>query len=304
MVPFKGLKISKLTSIQSRILNIFLKLINKKTLLRRRYAHKKPDILNHSEPTKKILASFKVDKYQVCGRNVFTISRRDKEPEKYILYLHGGAYVEGFLRPHWDFLHMLISNLNCSITAPDYPLAPENTFKQSFEMVSCLYTELAGKPDKKDFIIMGDSAGGGFALALAQLMKNRNSVQPDHIILLSPWLDLSLSNPDIKDIDPSDYFLDVEGLRLAGKAYAGNESTDCYLLSPINGPLEGLGKISVFAGSREILVADTRKLKAMAEKRGIDINYYEYPGMFHAWMLLNLPESKLARKQIIELIRR
>lgn len=89
---------------------------------------------------------------------------------------------------------------------------------------------------------------------------------------------------------------------MAGKAYAGKTNPDHYLLSPINGPLEELAKISLFVGSREILAADARKLKRMADEKGIVLNYNEYPGMFHAWMLLNLPESREAKKQIIALI--
>ena len=277
-------------------------MINKKTLLERRFNYKKPDIFYKSEPTRKIYSSFHVDKYQIKGHSVYTLYPRERKSNKHILYLHGGAYVEGFLKPHWDFLHILIKNTGCTITTPDYPLAPENTYKQTFSMVSGIYRELAGKVDQKNFILMGDSSGGGMALALAQLMKNNNVAQPDQIIMLSPWLDISLKNPEIKDIDPSDYFLGVDGLKLAGKAYAGDEDPDCYLLSPVNGTLEGLGRMSLFTGSNEILVADARKLRALAEEKGIVMNYYEYPGMFHAWMLLNLPESKKARKQIISLI--
>lgn len=170
-------------------------------------------------------------------------------------------------------------------------------------MVIPLYQDLLLKTRPEDLILMGDSAGGGFALALAQKMSDEQVSQPKHIILLSPWLDISLTNPAIKEIEPSDSFLGVEGLQLAGKAFAGGTNPDYYLLSPINGTLEGLGKISLFIGSKEILAADARKLKALAESKGIGINYFEYEDMLHVWMLLNFPESKKARQQIFDLIR-
>lgn len=281
--------------------NILLKLIKKKTLFRHQYKFNKIEFFFPSDPPRKMLMSVIIQQYRVHEHRVFTMNPGNKN-RKHILYLHGGAYTEGFVRPHWDFLNMLIRNLNCAITAPDYPLAPAHTYEQSFAMVSELYRHLISKVDPGDIILMGDSSGGGFALALAQLLRNENIPLPSQIILLSPWLDISLSNPEIKDIDPSDLFLNVEGLRLAGKAYAGNTDPDHYLLSPINGSLKGLGNIAVFVGSREILVADARKMKARAEKEGIDLKYFEYEGMFHAWMLLNLPESKAAKKQILDLI--
>lgn len=293
-----------MVSLESRLFNILLKLINKKTLLKRQFKYNKFDLFSSSEPTRKTREVCKVEKYRLHDHNVFTLSPKhcaDREG-KHILYFHGGAYVQSFSRPHWGFLSMLVNKSGCTITAPDYPLAPVHTYKDTIAMVSDLYKRLVGTVEPDKFILMGDSAGGGLALALAQFMKNKKIPQPHRIILLSPWLDLSLANPEIKDIDPSDSFLGVEGLQLAGKAYAGDTNFHHYLLSPINGPLEGLGEISVFMGSREILVADARKLKAMADEKGIPLSYHEFPGMFHTWMLLNLPESRKAKKQILELI--
>lgn len=293
-----------LVSLQSRLVNLLLKLVNKKTLLQKQFRYNKFDLFTSSEPTRQVLASCNVHKSQVQGQKVFTLSPKHKNEgvHRHILYFHGGAYVQSFARPHWTFLSQLVNETHCTITAPDYPLAPAHTYEHTFAMVGELYRNLVEKINPAEFILMGDSAGGGLALALAQLMKKKNMPQPRQIILLSPWLDLSLSNPEIKDIDPSDLFLGVEGLKMAGRAYAGNTNPDHYLLSPINGPLEGLDKISIFMGSREILMADARKLKAMADAKGIALDYYEFEGMFHTWMLLNLPESKKAKKLIMELI--
>lgn len=170
-------------------------------------------------------------------------------------------------------------------------------------MVERLYKQLISETDLRHLILMGDSAGGGFALALLQKLRNDNIPLPERTILLCPWLDITLNNPDIDPIDRHDPFLGRESLQQAGKLYAGGDDPTHYMLSPINGPLEGLGKISVFAGSGEILVADTRKLKSIAASKGIDIDYHEYADMIHTWMLLNFPESDKARRQITDLIK-
>jgi acetyl esterase/lipase len=196
----------------------------------------------------------------------------------------------------------LVIKSGCTVTAPDYPLAPDHTYKESFNMLTVLYCQLIGMASPHDIIFMGDSSGGGFALALAQKIRNDHIVQPGQIILLSPWLDITLTNPDIKDVDGVEPFLGIEGLRKAGKLYAGDAHPGHYLLSPINGALEGLGKISILIGSKDILVADTRKFRSLAESKGIKINYYEYEDMLHAWMFLNFPESKRAKQQVVDLI--
>lgn len=292
-----------MASTQSKVFNAVLRLINKKDFLRKQLVRGKFDSFSSPEPPSGISKICYIYKSKINGRNVFTLKpRNNNDTGKHILYLHGGAYVQQFNRFHWDFLAELVKRTNCTITTPDYPLAPASTYKESFEMIGALYNQLFEAVDPDDIILMGDSAGGGIALALAQKMKHEKANQPGQVILLCPWLDITLTNPDIKDIDPSDPFLGKESLQQAGKLYAGDTDPNHYLLSPINGPLNGLGKVSVFVGTNEILVADARKLRSLAKSRGVDLNYYEYANMIHGWMFLNFPESRRAKQQIIDLI--
>lgn len=264
---------------------------------------KKTNSYDSPEPPSIISKNCRVGQFQINGRSVFTLIPKNKNfTGKHVLYLHGGSYMNGFNKLHWNFLAELVKRANCTIAAPDYPLAPVHNFIDSFEMVEVLYQQLLESINSNDLILMGDSAGGGFALALAQKLRNEQKVQPEQIILLSPWLDITLGNPAIAKIEKLDPYLKKEDLQEAGKIYAGDTSPDDYRLSPINGSLNDLGKISIFAGSNEILVADARKLKSKAESEGIPISYFEYENMFHAWMFLNLPESNRAKQEIIDLI--
>ena len=293
-----------MASTQSKLFTVLLRLINKKSFLEKQLAANKLSLFNCPEPTSIVLQHSRVHKFQINGRNVFTLEPKNKSVNgRHILYLHGGAYVQGFNRFHWQFLASLIKHTNCTITAPDYPLAPAKTYLESFEMVTTLYRKLILTVSTNNLILMGDSSGGGFALALAQKLRNEKVIQPDRIILLSPWLDITLSNPSISELNAIDPFLEEKSLRFAGSLYAASMSPDYYLLSPINGSLEGLGRISLFIGSREILAADTRKLKLIADTNRIPLDYYEYADMVHGWMFLNFPESKMARKQIVDLIK-
>ncbi|TCS89867.1 acetyl esterase/lipase [Anseongella ginsenosidimutans] len=284
-------------------MNFFLRTINKKRFLRERLAAGNTAFFHSPQPPSRIFKSCRVCTSQVNGRSVFTLSPRNKkESGTHILYLHGGAYVQNFVLFHWDFLAEMIRRTGCTITALDYPLAPDHTFKESFAAAEILYRRLTAVAYPRKLILMGDSSGGGFALALAQTMKKEHIAQPAQIILLSPWLDITLSNPRINDLGGMPPFLGIEGLRKAGALYAAGADPAHYQLSPINGSLEGLGKISIFIGTNDILLADAKKLKLMAGSKGIDISYYEYEGMFHAWMFLNFPEAKKAKQQIADII--
>ncbi|HET6766528.1 MAG TPA: alpha/beta hydrolase [Chitinophagaceae bacterium] len=293
-----------MASTQSKLFNVVLRLINKKDFLRKQLASGRLRYFDSPKPTYFARKTCRVTEFKVNNREVFSLAPREQKASAvHILYLHGGAYIQNFITLHWNFLAMLVKKTGCTIVAPDYPLAPDHTYKESFAMAETLYRDLILSNEPKNIIFMGDSAGGGFALALAQKMRNDNIPQPGKIILLSPWLDATLTNPGMKEINGFIPFAGIETLQQIGKKYAGDAGPDHYLVSPINESLEGLGKISVFIGSKDILVADARKLRSLAASKKIHMNYYEYEDMFHAWMFLNFPEAKKARHQIVDLVR-
>ena len=292
-----------MASLESKLFNLLLTIINKKKFLDLQFAFKEFDFYSSKEPPNEVHRACHVEQRQVNGRNVFTLSSREHKSTQHILYLHGGAYVQNFLKQHWRFLATLVKETHCTVTAPDYPLAPEFTFVEAYAMVVPLYQELVSQAGAENTILMGDSAGGGFALGLAQKMSAEHQSLPAKIILLSPWLDITLSNPDVQKIDATDPFLSARALRKAGLAFAGDAEPRQPMLSPINGSLQGLGEITVFIGSRDLLVADARRLQRLAKEQKVTINYREYPDMVHVWMFLYFRESRQAKREIIELVK-
>lgn len=252
---------------------------------------------------KSYFKKYNIDTLQIEGRSVFTLSCKKKVSNKHILYIHGGAYVNNILKPHWHLIDKLLEKTNAVLLVPDYPLAPQHTVIEGMAFMDAVYEYLLAKVNSKDIIIMGDSAGGGFSLGFSQRLKKREKPQPSQIILLAPWLDISTSNPEMRLIEKKDPMLTVHDLKIAGKYWTGNLDTKNYLVSPIYGEFNNLGKISVFIGGQDILAADAKKLKHKMKAQNISFNYYEYPKMFHVWMGATfLKESKLAISQISKLI--
>ena len=225
------------------------------------------------------------------------------QSDKQILYLHGGAYIEDPLFFHWNFLGKLQKETDATIIVPIYPKAPNHTYKESFEKVLPLYEEIIQTSAPNSVYLMGDSAGGGFALALAQLLVEKDLPQPGHIILLSPWLDITLSNPEIDAIlEKVDPMIGIYGAIEFGKLYAGDTDRKNYLLSPMYGEIKGLADITLFIGTRELILPDARKFKEITKEQGVEIQYYEYPGMNHVFPVYPIPEAKQARKIMVEII--
>lgn len=289
-------------SIESRITLFVLHKLNMKRSIERYFQRGKFDKEISKKPNKKLRSLASIDKEVFMGRNAYTVIPFQKKSKVHILYFHGGAYIYGLKNYHYNFISRLIDMIGCTVTIPDYPLAPHHTAKDALTMAIESYKWIVDKSDADKIVLMGDSSGGGLALGLAQYLRYEGLSQPQHIILLSPWLDVTMQNADMLTIDEQDPILGIDGLIMAGKAYAGTSDTDDPYISPIHGNLEGLAPISLFTSTNDILNADARKFKKIMDQQDIYMSYEEYDGLFHDWMLFDFKESKDVITKIVRII--
>jgi acetyl esterase/lipase len=236
---------------------------------------------------------------EVDRRKVFTLNPRGPRSGPLILYLHGGAFSITFTSQHWRFLAWLAESARATVIAPDYPLSHEAGWRETFSMVRKAYSELTDRAGGREIVVMGDSAGGGLALALAQSLGRDALPQPSRLVLISPWLDMGMGNPEIPAVEPLDPVLSAEALRLAGLRYAGGDDPADARISPLFGDFNGLAPITLFTGTADILNPDARKLRDGMKARGLPLDFLEYPAMIHDWVLFNFPESAAAKREIL-----
>lgn len=74
-------------------------------------------------------------------------------------------------------------------------------------------------------------------------------------------------------------------------------------MSPIYGSLKGLGQLTVFTGTDEIMLPDARSLNRLAIAIKSKLRYFEYPGMFHAWPIFPIPEARQVIEQVGIIVR-
>lgn len=150
---------------------------------------------------------------------------------------------------------------------------------------------------------MGDSAGGGLAAAFCEYLATNELAEPEHLILLSPWVDVSMSGDydDYMDVDP---MLGVDGLIEMGKAWAGDFDTKDYKVSPLYGDIKKLPQTAIFVGTHEIFYPDIVNFYNKLKDNGIDVELNVGDEMAHVYPLYPLvPESKEAFKHIVEIIK-
>ena len=239
-----------------------------------------------------LLRNFYITVSEQNGRKVWSVSPVENKSDLIILYFHGGAYISNLRKEHWNLIEKLTTRTGAKIIVPDYPLTPLAGCTELYDFIGELFSGLISENPSKRIVLLGDSAGGGLALGFIQLLRNENKKQPEQIIIFSPWLDLTMSNPLLERLDKEDNLLSVDGLKNAGQKYAATLDLKDFHVSPLYGDLNSLCRISLFTGTRDILNADAQKFKQLMKEQNITFNYFEYPGMFHDWVIIaGLSES-------------
>jgi acetyl esterase/lipase len=240
---------------------------------------------------------------RVQGWPVYTLSPKTGRTDRRALYAHGGAWVHEISYWHWRFLGELVAATGAEIVVPLYPLVPIGTAGTVIPVVADLVEELISEVGADRVALMGDSAGGTIALAAAMLLRDRGAPAPRDLVLIAPALDLSFTDPLIPRIQPTDPWLAVPGGRAAAEHWRGQLPIDDPLVSPVHGSLGGLGRITMFSGTHDILNADALALERKARAAGHPLDFHQVPNMLHVYPLLPIPEGAAARHRIAHLLR-
>ena len=241
---------------------------------------------------------------EVESRNMFDcqmiIFNETETTEHVIIYLHGGIYVNEIKTPHIAFCDKIAKKTNSTVFTPIYPLAPNHTYSETYQILEKLYDELLKM--NKPIIIMGDSAGGGLSVAFSEYLAVNDLPQPKNLILISPWLDVSMSG-DYTEYVEADPMLGVDGLREMGTTWAGDLDPKDYKVSPLFGDITKLPKTTLFVGTHEIFYPDVTKFYNKLKENNIDATLNVGEEMTHVYPIYPVvPESKKAFNQIVQII--
>ena len=244
-------------------------------------------------PSPSIRRIAEVTERTVHGRPVYDVTPHRPSGRR-LVYLPGGCYLYPVQSAHWGIIASLVEHSGVTVTLPLYGLAPTHTVDEAYALLDDLEVEGAW--------LAGDSAGGG--LALGHAMRLRDAGRPAAgVILISPWVDVTLTNPAIAQLQKADRMLATPGLIAAGELWAGPHDRRSPLVSPLFGDLAGLPPVHVFQGGRDILAADAQLLAEGIHQAGgavelefVEKAFHDYPGA--PWM----PEAQRALARMAELL--
>jgi acetyl esterase/lipase len=278
------------TSISHKLFLSLLKVIGAKKILgyflsRKRLSYSKPNFWFRS-------------KYSIKGtihknHNIWTFDGNTT----LVYYLHGGAFVLGLNSLYYSMIGRLAKISKAKIVAPDYPLPPEHNVNEIHEWVKSSYIETIAKHNPNNIIIMGDSAGGNLAIALADWIMTSELRKPSNLILLSPWVDLELKNPKL-EANPSEQLLDKKDIQKAAIRFANGLDLKEPLISPLYHNNLKLPKTTMFSGDLDLLHDDIVRFSKKNPKITLKITNH----MPHVHMIMPTKEAKITLKQISNIL--
>ena len=221
--------------------------------------------------------------------------------ERCILYLHGGGYVM-CSPPHYrDFIWRIARAAAARVVCPYYRLAPEHPFPAALDDAVTAYSWLLAQgSDPRRLAIMGDSAGGGLALATLLRLRDEGLALPAAAVALSPWTDLALTGDSMRGNASADLTMRYGRAASFARHYLGGADPRHPYASPLYGNAAGLPPTLIQVGSDEILRDDAVRMAEKLRAAGSPVEIEVWPRMHHVWQLYArvLPEGRHAIRRI------
>lgn len=220
----------------------------------------------------------------------------------YVVFLHGGGYINEIVKAHWRFIGYLTREAHVRCVVPIYPVAPAGTAEDVVPATGRLLQKLLAEKGVQNITLMGNSAGAGLALAAAQWLRDEGSRQPDKLILISPGINAAFDQPLHQAVAAIDPLLDIPGIREGARLYAGGLDLAHRYVSPLNGNFHSLAPMIVFSGTLDLLYPDSVQLVEKARAAGVPVAFHLRKGQPHNYAALPTPEGRQARQVILRAV--
>lgn len=241
-----------------------------------------------AKPTSKQLRELTLQHELLDGFSVYRV--KPDASKRTVVYLHGGGYVQPIASQHWSLITELARETTSEFVVVCYGLSPKYKVDQALQLLTKIEKQVA---DQLPVVLMGDSAGGGLALTVAQSGWKFIS----KLILISPWVDSEFLE-QTKQYEKRDPWLSANALRYIATVWSGVGSWQRKEVSPLRASMRGLPPTSLFVGDYELFYPDLIALAETMRSEGVEVSLDFQKGGMHVYPLIPSPEGMRAREVI------
>jgi acetyl esterase/lipase len=228
----------------------------------------------------------KCEKVDAGGVPAEWVAAPGYDPERAILYLHGGGYVIGSLATHRRLAYDIAAACGARVLLIDYRLAPEHPFPAAVEDATKAWRWLLQQGFASNRLaIAGDSAGGGLTIATLVNLRDQKLGLPACAVAISPWVDLEGLGNSMVMRSAQDPMVQKDSLKWFAAQYLGNTPATTPLAAPLHADLKGLPPILVQVGTAETLLDDATRVAEKLHTAGVEVRLAIWPNMLHVFPL-------------------
>lgn len=238
------------------------------------------------------------------------VRESEKRSKRAILFFFGGGMVIGPDRGDVPVLRKLCRETGCDIWFPFYPLCNEYSITKTYEMVYQCYEKMIGLYGGGNVSTCGFSSGGALALGIAahNNAKPNPLPQPHHIVAVSPG-EIPSSDDEkarMKALNDKDVSIDYAFMETVEKFMRhGEADVPDYMLSPSLGDFSGVGDISFFYSSDEVLYGALPEFEAACKRANVPYQVSARAKMVHCYCMLPIfREAKEDFEKIAQILKK
>jgi len=206
------------------------------------------------------------------------------EPRHVVLYFHGGVYVMGDAFLVADLASQVGRRTSAKVISVDYRLGPEHPYPAAVDDALAAYEALLDDGTApSDIAFAGESAGGGLAIATLVNARDHGLPLPAAALVMSPYVDLTLSGATMETKRAVDPLLSPEALRARVFDYTAGHDAALGLISPIFAEVSSLPPLIIQAGTHEVLLDDAVRLAQRASTADVEVTLDITPRVPHVF---------------------
>ena len=237
----------------------------------------------------------RVEDHQTTEGIRFRIYSHATSPAPVIMFFHGGGWVLGNLGTHDGFCRRTALHSGCAVVAVDYRLSPENSFPGPIEdcyratqSVVSSGSKLGVDADR--LAVLGDSAGGYLAAAVAILARDRANSDATNVNIDVQGLLYPVIAPDF---ETASYRQFADGFGLTRSAmqwfwqqFLGNRSAEEGAITSLSSELQRLPPAIVLTAEYDVLRDEGQTYADQMARAGVDVLHRQCDGMLHGFLHL------------------